>query len=212
MILKNELSIMDKNFSILLNANPEQISKLENLQKNFIDVCNAIAPVVQETRCWNRVVLHHMVYHKLRAQFPLMGSQMICNAVYSVCRAARVILQHPKSPFYLKDGEEVKLPRIVFLPNSPVYFDRHTLNIKDQSLSMFTLDGRIRFDIQLSKSQYKSFVRDKLKEVLLLKINQQFYLQFHFEMESKKVRNKISIPDNLKVIPSANAQFLQQAV
>lgn len=204
---------MDKNFSILLNANQEQISKLDRLQKNFVEVCNAIAPVVQETRCWNRVVLHHMVYHKLRSQFPALGSQMICNAVYSVCRAARIILQHPNSPFYIENNQTALLPRILFLPNSPVYFDRHTLNIRDQKLSMFTLDGRIQFEIALTKPQQNSFLKDKLKEVLLINQGKQFYLRFHFEVEAKKASSKtIAIPDNLHVIPSVSPHLLKQAV
>ncbi len=204
---------MDKNFSILLNANQEQISKLDRLQKNFVEVCNAIAPVVQETRCWNRVVLHHMVYHKLRSQFPELGSQMICNAVYSVCRAARIILQHPGSSFYNEINQTGLLPRIVFLANSPVYFDRHTLNIRNQKLSMYTLDGRIQFEIALTKPQQKSFLKDKLKEVLLIKQGGQFYLRFHFEVEAKKASAKsIEIPDNLFVIPSVSPHSLKQAV
>ena len=202
---------MKKNFSILLHLHPDQVLKLEQLQSNFVEVCNAIAPIVQETRCWNRVALHHMVYHKLRAQFPNMGSQMICNAVYSVCRAARIILQHPKSPFSIDKSPNAALPRIVFLANSPVYFDRHTLNIKGNVLSMFTLDGRIRFDIQLSKEQQLSFIEDKLKEVLLVKSNQDFYLRFHFEVDEKKEFSKeISIPENLHVVPHAPSAILEQ--
>lgn len=204
---------MNKNFSILLNPNSEQLIKLEDLQKNFIDVCNSIAPVVQETRCWNRVALHHMVYHKLRAQFPNMGSQMICNAVYSVCRAARVILQHPKSPFCVDTCPDSALPRIVFLENSPVFFDRHTLNIKGQTLSMFTLDGRIRFEIQLNKIQQTTFLRDKLKEVLLFKKGSEFYLHFQFESEnSESLDGRVAIPENLHVIPSSPTNLIQQAI
>ncbi len=205
--------MMDKNFSILLNTTPEQLLKLEQLQANFVEVCNAIAPVVQESRCWNRVALHHMVYHKLRAQFPSMGSQMICNAVYSVCRAARVILQHPQSPFCIERNPNAALPRILFLPSSPVYFDRHTLNIKGRTLSMFTLDGRIRFQIALSEQQQQSFFEDKLKEVLLIKLQQQFYLRFHFEVDAQADTHlDMAIPDNLHVIPSVAPHVMQQAV
>jgi hypothetical protein len=140
-----------------------------------------------------------------------MGSQMICNAVYSVCRAARIILQHPKSPFSIDKAPNAVLPRIVFLPNSPVYFDRHTLNIKGNVLSMFTLDGRIRFDIKLTEVQQLSFIQDKLKEVLLLKVNQAFYLRFHFDVDEKKeFAQEVSIPDNLHVVPHAPSAILEQ--
>ena len=84
---------------IPLTATPEQHVRLQALQVAFAQVCNAISPVVQQTRCWNRVALHHLVYKSLRARFPAMGSQMVCNAIYSVSRTSRLVFQHPNSPF-----------------------------------------------------------------------------------------------------------------
>lgn len=206
---------MEKKFSIQLNANPAQIDRLKALQANFVEVCNVIAPVVQQTRTWNRVVLHHMVYHKLREQFPHTGSQMICNAIYSVCRAARVVLQHPKSPWNIEMNPQGLLPRIHFLPQSPVFFDRHTLNLKGNRLSMYTLDGRIRFDLNLSVDEQEMFHHEKLKEVLLVANDKGFSLHFHFgsEVESQGFsENQVVIPDNLTVIPPASHDNHQMAV
>ena len=136
--------------SIPLNGTPEQFARLRALQAAFADVCNAIAPIVQATRCWNRVALHHLVYRTMRERFPALGSQMVCNAVYSVSRTARLVLQHPGSPWNVaKRGPEAPLPLLRFAPSAPVYFDRHTLSIKGGALSMFTLDGRMRFDLRL---------------------------------------------------------------
>ncbi len=200
---------MEKKFIIQLNANPLQLERLQALQNNFIEICNAIAPIVQETRTWNRVVLHHMVYHKMREQFPHTGSQMICNAIYSVCRAARVVLQHPKSPWNIDINPNGFLPRLLFLPQSPVFFDRHTLNIKGNLLSMYTLDGRIRFELSLTDEHKAAFHDEKLKEVLLVNKDNLFSLHFHFGDEETKVlsSDNVVIPENVAVIPPQQASL-----
>lgn len=203
---------MERKFVIKLDANPAQVQRLEALQANFIDICNAISPIVQETHTWNRVVLHHMVYHKMREKFPHTGSQMICNAIYSVCRAARIILQHPKSPWNIEVNPQALLPRLHFLPQSPVFFDRHTLNLKGNRLSMYTLDGRIRFDLSLTEEQRTAFHHEKLKEVLLVNNAGIFSLHFHFGDEDAKVsasENTI-IPDNVAVIPPQQSSSTHQ--
>ncbi len=203
---------MERKFVIKLDANPAQVQRLEALQANFIDICNAISPIVQETHTWNRVVLHHMVYHKMREKFPHTGSQMICNAIYSVCRAARIILQHPKSPWNIEVNPQALLPRLHFLPQSPVFFDRHTLNLKGNRLSMYTLDGRIRFDLSLTEEQRTAFHHEKLKEVLLVNNAGIFSLHFHFGDEDAKVSTSENtiIPDNVAVIPPQQSSSTHQ--
>jgi hypothetical protein len=128
---------------------------------------------------------------------------MICNAIYSVCRAARVILQHPKSPWNVEVNPQAVLPRIQFLPQSPVFFDRHTLNLKGNRLSMYTLDGRIRFDLSLSLEEQHMFHHEKLKEVLLVNNEQGFSLHFHFgdEVDKREFSQNKVIPENVAIIP-----------
>ena len=150
-----------------LNTSPAQHAQLVKLQQSFAEVCNALAPLVQQTRCWNRVALHHMAYKQLRESFPGMGSQMVCNAIYSVCRSSRLIYQHPGSPFNAARMEGKPLPLLRFLPASPVYFDRHTLSVKDGRLSMYTLDGRMRFHLALGPGDEAAFHGSKLREVVL---------------------------------------------
>lgn len=150
-----------------LNTSPEQRVRLLDLQAAFARLCNALAPVVRETRCWNRVALHHMTYKGLREQFPAIGSQMVCNAIYSVCRASRQVYQHPKSPFNVTRLGERPLPLLRFADNCPVYFDRHTLSLKAGQVSMYTLDGRIRFQLALRPEDETAFHEQKLREIVL---------------------------------------------
>jgi hypothetical protein len=150
-----------------LDAAPEQKARLLALQAAFARLCNALAPVVRDTRCWNRVALHHMTYKGLREQFPEIGSQMVCNAIYSVCRASRLVYQHPKSPFNVAQLGDRPLPLLRFADNCPVYFDRHTLSLKAGQLSMYTLDGRMRFQLALRPEDEKAFHAQKLREIVL---------------------------------------------
>lgn len=150
-----------------LNASPEQQARLRALQVGFAQVCNALAPLVQETRIWNRVALHHLAYRKLRGQFPDMGAQMVCNAIYSVSRCCRLVFQHPASPFSLERLGDKPLPLLRFTDSCPVYFDRHTLSLKDGQLSMFTLDGRMRFQLTLRPEDEAMFHAQKLREIAL---------------------------------------------
>lgn len=158
---------MKTQLQVTLDASPEQAQRLVTLQAAFAQVCNALAPVVQQTRCWNRVTLHHLAYKSLREQFPTIGSQMVCNAIYSVSRTARNLFQHPASPFHLSRLQGQALPLLRFVDDCPVYFDRHTLSLKDGSLSMYTLDGRMRFLVSLSAEDEKSFHENKLREIVL---------------------------------------------
>jgi hypothetical protein len=152
---------------IPLNTTPEQFARLQALQSAFAQVCNALAPEVQKSRVWNRVALHHMHYRTLRERFPALGSQMICNAIYAVSRTSRMVFQTPGSPFNLNKLGDKGLPLLQFADSCPVYFDRHTLSIKDHKLSMFTLDGRMHFQLLLSNEQLTLFKVAKLREISL---------------------------------------------
>ena len=158
---------MNSVLRIPLDASPEQVTRLQALQSGFAQVCNALAPLVQQTRVWNRVALHHLAYRQLREQFPGMGSQMVCNAIYSVSRTCRLVFQHPGSPFHLARLGDKPLPLLRFSDACPVYFDRHTLSLKAGQLSMFTLDGRMRFQLALGAQDEAAFHARKLREIVL---------------------------------------------
>lgn len=181
------ISYMKSKVSLRLTPNPEQFASLERLQALFAEACSALGPVVKESRCWNRVALHHLAYRSLREQFPTLGSQMVCNAIYSVSRSARGIFQNPASPWSLERRPDLPLPTLRFAPTAPVYFDRHTLSLREGKLSLYTLDGRLRFDVGLRPADEKRFREEKLKEIVLSRDAQGFFLVFSFgEAEDKK--------------------------
>ena len=198
---------MNSAVTVLLTPSPEQLARLMALQAGFAEVCNAIAPVVQQTRCWNRVALHHLVYRSLRDRYPLMGSQMVCNAIYSVSRTCRLVLQHPDSPLNIAKHPGQPLPLLHFQPNSPVYFDRHTLSIKDGQLSMYTLDGRMRFQLSLSAADQGRFSAEKLREIVLSRTSGGYQLSFWFSSEEPAAETQQTpsspgaLPEYLLVTP-----------
>ena len=174
---------MKTGLRVPLNMSPDQAAKLRQLQAVFAKVCNSLAPLVQKTKVWNRVALHHMAYKPLREQFPQMGSQMVCNAIYSVSRHSRMLYQSPSSPFNLSKLGDKPLPLLQFTDRAPVYFDRHTLSIKAGRLSMYTLDGRLHFNVGLSGDDERKFHEMKLREVALTRAGadrDRFELSFVF--------------------------------
>jgi len=168
---------------IALDVNAEVSERLDRLRIEFANACNWVAPIAQKNHCWNRVALHHLSYHQLRKAFPELGSQMACNAIYSVCRSYRLLLDHPQSPFVGKKINEGQLPHIQFLERSPVFFDRHTLSLQKNVLSLFTLEGRLRFGIGLGEADEHTFRTQKLREIQLTRIDAQYLMTMMFSDE-----------------------------
>ena len=178
---------------VILNIvlQPGQTERLIHLQQMFAQACNHLSPIVQQTRCWNRVALHHMAYRGLREQFPALGSQMACNAIYSVSRTCRALFQNPGSPYALAKLGNGPLPRVLFLPQSPVYFDRHTLSLKNGRASMYTLDGRIKFNLDLDDEQEARFRTSRLREIVMSSCSTGLMLSFTFDEQPSSAASEV---------------------
>ncbi len=185
-----------------LHTSPEQRARLCELRAVFAQVCNALAPQVQQSRVWNRVALHHLHYRALREKFPELGSQMVCNAIYAVSKMARLIYQHPASPYNLTRRPGLALPLLRFADSCPVYFDRHTLSLKPGQLSLFTLDGRMRFELSLDAEKLALFDRARLREVVLNeRPDHVFELSFYLDSSDPAAQAGAEVADG--VLPSA---------
>lgn len=193
---------MNSFIRIPLNTTQEQFQRLLALQTAFAQVCNALAPEVQKSRVWNRVTLHHLHYRALREKFPALGSQMVCNAIYAVSRTARLIFQTPASPFSLAKIGANPLPLLQFANICPVYFDWHTLSIKGSKLSLFTLDGRMHFELTLAQEQLMLFKTAKLREISLKRrLDGVFELMFWLEVGAEQA--DAQNPNNKKNVNEA---------
>jgi hypothetical protein len=165
---------------LLLSPTFEQRQRLLALHALFANACNEAALAVREHRTWHRVTLHHIAYRGLRDRFPELGSQLACNAIYAVSRACHMVFQSPASPLHLSRLGDGPLPRLVFLPTAPVMLDRHTLTLKQGRASMFTLDGRMRFDLALTPDDERAFNGERLLDVALRQRGQSHELCFAF--------------------------------
>ncbi len=140
---------MQRTISIKLEVTKEQSVLLRELQEAFVSACNQIVPFAVEQRCWNRVALHHLSYNRVRSVSNL-GSQMVCNAIFSVCKA-------------YKNRCLSKIHR-----NRSVHFDKRTYSLKNNTLSLYTLQGRIRVEMKMGSFQQGYFSQGRPKEAELL--------------------------------------------
>lgn len=115
---------------------------------------------MREHRLWNRVGLHQRTYNNLREATPL-GSQMCCNAIFSVCKAykAQKELGHIR-----KDGP---IPEIRF-DRASVHFDKRTYSLKGEIVSLYTLDGRISVTLHPGEHQRRILESGQPKEAELV--------------------------------------------
>lgn len=165
---------MKRTISIKLLPSRDHSDQFFALRDEFLDACNKIVPFTVEHRCWNRVALHNFCYSKLRASSKL-GSQMICNAIFAVCKAY-------KNKNIVK-GETV--PILQFHKNRSVHFDKRTYSLKDNTLSLYTLQGRIRVEMQMGSFQQAYFSKGIPKEAELTLKKGQWYFHLVLDMPDK---------------------------
>ncbi len=188
---------MKNTLQLKLLVSPEQALKLLDLQKTFALACDEAALFVARSRSWHRVTLHHLAYKSIREKFPLLGSQMVCNAIHTVSKASKEIFQDPASRWTAVAKAGHPLPILKFTDTTPVFFDKHTLTLKKNALSIFTLDGRMHIQINLSESIETKLRNEKLKELSLLRQKNMFYLRFVFSQDPE---GSLLIKPSVKVI------------
>lgn len=180
---------MQRTISISLDTIQEQEKDLSDLQWAFAEACNLLVPEIIEHRCWNRVALHNLTYSKIREVSPL-GSQMVCNAIFSVCKAY-------KNRNILKNDE---MPTIRFHKNRSVHFDKRTYSIQGNILSLYTLNGRIRVPMRMGAFQKHYFSEGIPKEAELVQRKGRWYFNLVLDMpESPRTENAVYLGIDLGI-------------
>jgi len=169
---------MLRTVSIKLDTTPAQSEALRALQTAYADACNRLVPAVVENRCWNRVALHKLSYYDIRANSPL-GSQMVCNAIFSVCKAY-------KAQAALKRIRET-VPAICF-DRASVHYDKRTYSIKGEVLSLYTLSGRIKVAMRFGDFQRSRLASGLPKEAELVSRNGAWFFNLVLQTETPAVR------------------------
>ena len=149
---------------IRLKVTPEQVARLSALRTAYAEACNRLVPLVQAARCWNRVALHQLGYRPLRQETSL-GAQMACNAIFSVCKAYRSQRALGRIP------QDTPVPPLSF-DRTSVHFDHRTYTLKGETVSLYTLQGRMRVPMILGDHQRKLLTSGLPKEAeLVFRVN-----------------------------------------
>ena len=151
---------MMRTASIRLEASTEQAEALAALRSAYADACNHLVPIVRAHRLWNRVGLHQRTYNALRAQTPL-GSQMCCNAIFSVCKAYKAQKELGRI------RKDTPIPGIRF-DRASVHFDKRTYSLKGETVSLYTLGGRISVPLRPGEHQRRILESGRHKEAELV--------------------------------------------
>lgn len=160
--------------SLKLILTNKEASLLRGLQQEYAAACNLIVPAVVKSRCWNRVALHTIVYQNIRSTTKL-GSQMVCNAIFSVCKAYQAQKELGKIQ---KDSP---VPTIAFNKKS-VHLDKRTYSLtKSGTLSLYTLEGRIKVSFLLGDHQKRLLEQGVPKEAELIFRKGNWYFNLSLE-------------------------------
>ena len=159
--MSHSISYMKRTVALKLIPSAEQSSALNGLADTYAKACNAIVPLAQEHRCWNRVALHHLSYYLVREQIPALGSQMVCQAVHRVADAYKTLKANKGI------AKDKPVPAITFRPTS-VNFDKRTYSMKGETLSLFTLSGRVKVPFTCGKHQRNLLTGSTPKEAKLI--------------------------------------------
>lgn len=177
---------MKRTIALKLALSQEQSNSLLETQKSFANACNQIVPFAIENRCWNRVSLHHLCYYNIREATPSLGSQMICNSFQKVCSSYKVLK--------IKKFQDV--PTITFKDTSSVHYDKRTYSIKGNTLSLFTVNGRIRCNFITGDFQKEYLERGVVKEAELIRKGKRWFFNLVLDLpdiEFKKEGNILAV-------------------
>ena len=163
---------MKRTISLRILGTPEQKKILADLQTMFAQACNAVVLYALQNKCSNRVALHHQCYYKLREAFSELGLQMTCNAICKVAGSYKTLVSN--RPNLKKEN----WPEITYRDNTSVHYDKRTYSLKGDTLSLFTISGRIRIQIKTGKfqQQYLDIGTPKEAELIHKKDNWYFNL------------------------------------
>lgn len=169
---------MKRTIAIKLGISVESKGALLELEKLFSQSCNFVAEIAEQEGESNRIRLHHLCYHKLRAKFPELGSQMSCNAIAKVAHALKALKKKKK---------------LVFKENCSIHFDKRTYSLKENVLSLFTLQGRIRIAFQWCPFHIPYMEKGMIKEAELVRRGKRWFFHLVLDIPEAIPKEKGSI-------------------
>jgi IS605 OrfB family transposase len=109
------------------------------------------------------VKLHRAAYYIIRKVLPDLGSQMVIKAVHKAAGAYKTLLAN--KPVFRKED----WPIVKFGKSHSVHFDKRTYSLRGDSLSLFTLDGRMVVNFRPGDFQRRYLADGTPKEAELVR-------------------------------------------
>ncbi|NGX55768.1 MAG: hypothetical protein KR126chlam2_01410, partial [Chlamydiae bacterium] len=170
---------MKRTIALKLTLSEEQAASLLQTQEDFAQACNGIASYARDNRCWNQVGLHHLSYYEVREQIPYLGSQMVCNAIRKVCGSYKALR--------IKKQQEV--PLVVFKDTSSIHYCARTFSLKEEQLSLFSVNKRIRCRFMLGEHQRKYLACGKIKEGELVRKKKRWFFNIVLDLPEVSLKS-----------------------
>ena len=148
-----------------LLTNPEQYQSLKATMETFNTACNYISQRAFQSKTFNQVKLHHVVYRKAREKFPELSSQFIVRAIAKV------------SDSYVAEKKTLHK----FKKYSAVVYDQRLLSFKRLSItSINSVNGRLKVPFIIGN--YRSLEGKSIKgQADLTFENNKFFLNIVIE-------------------------------
>ncbi len=163
---------MKRTVALKLILTKDDETAFSETQSVFSAACNQLVPFSVENRCWNSVDLHHLCYYSLRERLPLLGSQMVCNAIKKVCCSYKA----------LKIKKTQDVPTILFRENGSVHYDKRTYSLKGNTLSLFAIGGRVRCSFRTGPHQARYLKEGKAREGELIRRGKRWFFNLVLEI------------------------------
>jgi len=150
---------MNITLKVKLNTNEIQHNALLRTMNTFNDVCNDISSQAFQAKEYQKVQLHHIVYKGQRKALPDFSSQLVIRAIGVVSDSYKVKRNRHHQNYFKK--------------TSAVVYDDRCITFKENSVNIWTNNGRIEIPIQIyDKEKFKY----RKGQVDLVYQNGNFYL------------------------------------
>ena len=153
-----------------------QAAALLSTRALYAEACNAAVSIAHRDKVFGKVALHHVAYHEIRAAVPL-GSQLVCRATGAVADAYKTLRAN--------GGKTTKVLR--FSPGS-VHYDARTMRIVGESVSLYTVDGRVDLSMVLGAHQRAMLGGGTPREAKLVYRNGTFFLHLAIDRPQAPAR------------------------
>lgn len=158
---------MKRTVAMKLTVPEEELKALIELQTIFSQACNFVADIASNAKEFNRVKLHHLSYYLLKQHYPQLGAQMSCNAIAKVSQA-----------FQASKGRR----KVTFKEGISVHFDKRTYSLKNNILSLFTLQGRIRLKLEISPYHQAYLSQGMMREAELVRKGNRWFFNLVLDL------------------------------